>query len=159
MSLSNIDYKARAIKAGLNVHFVAEGSSDYTTRLETVVPANPTCNSYSVAKAFVVTAIGILYDKGLLTPDTRVCDLLSDKLPEGYDKKWERVTLHHVIRHYIGIGRDVADIDGEIGGTYPGPFLTSRGRYTDTMTVATIFCQEWLKGHRERIRQSFCVRF
>ena len=119
MSLSNIDYKARAIKAGLNVYFVAEGSSDYTTRLETVVPANPTCNSYSVAKAFVVTAIGILYDKGLLTPDTRVCDLLSDKLPKGYDKKWERVTLHHVIRHYIGIGRDVADIDGEIGGTYP----------------------------------------
>ena len=31
--------------------------------------SNPCQDSYSVAKAFTVTAIGILYDKGLLTLD------------------------------------------------------------------------------------------
>ena len=60
-------YKQNAIERKLNIYFLCEADKEYNIIKETVVPANPTCNCYSVAKAFVVTAIGILYDKGLLS--------------------------------------------------------------------------------------------
>ena len=53
---------------------------------EVIVPANPTCNGYSVAKAFTVTAIGMLYDKGLVTPKTLVVDILKKYIPNAIDK-------------------------------------------------------------------------
>ena len=119
MSLSIIDYASRVRNAGLNVYFIAEGDCNYNTRCEKAVPANPTCDSYSVAKAFTVTALGLLYDRGLLTPETRVFDVLPDKFPEGFDPAWRDVTLHHVMLHQIGIDRDCIDIDNETGETYP----------------------------------------
>jgi len=119
MSLSDIDYASRVNQAGLNVYFVAEGSQSGHIRCTRAVPANPTCNCYSVAKAFVVTAVGILFDRGLLTPDTKVYDVLADKFPEGFDPRWKEITLHHVMLHHIGIDRDCIDIDNETGETYP----------------------------------------
>ena len=97
MSLSTIDYVDRARRAGLNVYFISEGSRGGHIRTEQVVPANPTCDCYSVAKAFTVTALGMLVDRGLLTPETRVYDVLADKFPEGFDPRWKEVTLHHVM--------------------------------------------------------------
>jgi CubicO group peptidase (beta-lactamase class C family) len=119
MSLSYIDYAERVRSAGLNVYFVAEGSKAGHTRSVSIVPANPTCNCYSVAKAFVVTAIGVLYDKGMLTPETKVYDVLADLFPQDADPRWREVTLHHVMLHRIGIDRDCIDIDNETGETYP----------------------------------------
>ena len=75
MALTKIRYNSRALESGLNVYFIAEGDRDYNIRLEHHVPANPCCNCYSVAKAFTVTAVGMLYDKGLLTPEMRVADI------------------------------------------------------------------------------------
>ena len=66
----------------LNSYLICEADSNYNIRNEVFVPANPTCNCYSVAKAFTVTAIGILYDKGLLTPETLVVDILRKYLPK-----------------------------------------------------------------------------
>lgn len=117
--LTNIDYAKRAHDAGLNVYFIAEGSQEGSIRVQSVVPANPTCNSYSVAKAFVVTAFGILYDKGVLTPEMKVFDIIGDLFPEGFDPKWKNVTLHNVLLHKIGIDRDYIDIDNENGDSYP----------------------------------------
>ena len=119
MSLSTIDYADRVRSAGLNVYFVAEGAKNGHIRLERAVPANPTCNCYSIAKAFTVTAVGMLFDRGLITPETKVYDILSDKFPEGFDPRWKDVALHHVMLHQIGIDRDCADIDNETGETYP----------------------------------------
>ena len=62
-------YKQRALEKKLNIYFICEGDKDYNIVKETVVPGNPTCNCYSVAKAFTVTAIGLLYDKGLISTD------------------------------------------------------------------------------------------
>jgi CubicO group peptidase (beta-lactamase class C family) len=117
--LTGIDYAARAKEAGLNVYFVAEGDRDGAIRSQVVTPANPTCNCYSVAKAFVVTAFGILYDRGLLFPDMKVFDILGDLFPEGFDRAWKSVTLHNVLLHRIGIEHDCTDIDNETGESYP----------------------------------------
>ncbi len=119
MSLSNIDYAARARNAGLNTYFIAEGDSDYNIRMQSVVPANPTCNCYSVAKSFTVLAVGLLFDRGLITPDTKVIDILGDMFPENYDTNWNIVTLHHALTHRIGLTEDCIDIDNESGETYP----------------------------------------
>lgn len=119
MALTKIDYDVRARSAGLNLYFVAEGDREYNVRTQCVVPANPCCNCYSIAKAFTVTAIGMLYDRGLLTPDTRLADVLGDKFPQNIDAKWNNVTLHHLMTHHVGFGEGLLDIDAEDASKYP----------------------------------------
>ena len=65
-------------------------------------PANPTFNCYSVAKAFSVTAIGLLYDKGLVKPNTLLVDILRKYYPSDIDTKWTKVTIHDVLLHKVG---------------------------------------------------------
>ena len=85
--LTDIDYAKRAKDASLNVYFIAEGTREGESRCQTVTPANPCCNSYSVAKAFSVTALGLAVDRGLVTPETRVYDILPDLFPSDFDPK------------------------------------------------------------------------
>ena len=68
--------KEITVENNLNTYFICEADSKYNIKKEVINPANPTCNCYSVAKAFTVTAIGMLYDKGLVTPETLVVDIL-----------------------------------------------------------------------------------
>lgn len=119
MALTKIDYDVRARSAGLNIYFVAEGDREYNIRTQTVVPANPCCNCYSIAKAFTITAIGILYGRRLLSPDTRLSDVLGDKFPKNIDEKWNDVTLHHLMTHHVGFGEGLLDIDAEDASKYP----------------------------------------
>lgn len=115
--LTNISYTARARNAGLNVYFIAEADRKGRIRLEENISANPCCNCYSVAKAFTVTAVGMLYDKGLLTPETRVAEVLS--IPETADEKWHRVTVDHLLRHTAGFGTaGLLDIDCDDASAY-----------------------------------------
>lgn len=65
-------YKQIVVDNKLNTYFISIGDKEYNIKKEVIVPANPNCNCYSVAKAFTVTAIGMLYDKGLVTPETLV---------------------------------------------------------------------------------------
>ena len=73
------EIKEKLLEQNLNTYFVSCIDKDYNIETVSVVPANPCCNGYSVAKAFTVTAIGLLYDKGLLTPDSLLTDILSRK--------------------------------------------------------------------------------
>ena len=41
---------------------------------------NPCQNTYSVAKAFAMTGIGLLYDRGLCRPEERICDILAEEI-------------------------------------------------------------------------------
>ena len=52
-----IKYKQIALDKKLNTYFISVGDTNYNIEIEEIVPANPTCNCYSVAKAFTVTAI------------------------------------------------------------------------------------------------------
>lgn len=119
MALTNIDYDVRAREAGLNVYFIAEGDSEGNIRKQTCVPANPCCNGYSMAKAFTVTAIGMMYDRGLLTPETRVADILGEYIPSDADPKWQKVTLHNLMLHYVGYDQsNLLDIDAQDATQY-----------------------------------------
>lgn len=75
-------------------------------------PANPCQNVYSVAKSFTMTAIGLLYDRGLVRPEDKVCDILSDELPEeGMDPRWHDVTIDMALTHRLGLPGGFLDID------------------------------------------------
>lgn len=112
------DYAARIQKRGLNTYFVAQADREYHVRLQTVIPANPCCNCYSIAKAFIVTAIGILVDKKLLTPQTRALDVLGSFAPSGMDPKWKDVTVHDLLLHRVGFDRGLLDIDVDDASQY-----------------------------------------
>lgn len=115
----NKKYKNILLENKLNAYFICEADSNYNIRKEVIVPANPTCNCYSVAKAFTVTAIGMLYDKGLLTPETLVVDILRKYLPKDIDEKWFKVTIHDVLLHKVGFGSGLLDIDCDDASLYP----------------------------------------
>lgn len=118
--MPTIDYAALAREYDLHIHFVCEGDREYRIRKHELAPANPCCNCYSVAKAFTVLAVGILSDRGLLTPQTRVADVLADKLPENADPRWKEVSVHHLLQHTAGFGSGLLDIDAEDASGWPG---------------------------------------
>ncbi len=68
-------------------------------------------NSYSVTKAFIATAAGMLWERGKLDLDEPVTDILKGYAPA--DEKWRRVTTRHALGHVMGIGRGYLDIDVE----------------------------------------------
>lgn len=112
-------YKQKALEQKLNIYFICEGDDEYNINKTVVVPANPTCNCYSVAKSFTVTAIGILYDKGLVCPDTLLVDILGKYYPCNIDEKWNKVKIHDVLLHKVGFGEGLLDIDCDDASTYP----------------------------------------
>ena len=117
-TMKKLDYSELASSLGLNIYFVCEGNRDYVIRKETITPANPNCNCYSIAKAFTVTAVGILWDQGLLSLETRVVDVLADKLPENMHPNWNEVTVHDLLLHQVGFSRGLLDIDAEDASLY-----------------------------------------
>lgn len=75
--------------------------------------ANDTNNVFSVSKVFTVTAIGFLVDDGLLSLDEKFSDIFAAEMPDGYDKKWDSVTVDNVIKHKVGFNEGFLDIDVE----------------------------------------------
>lgn len=121
--LTDTDYAARARAAGYRTYFVAEGDREGNARVQTLVPANPCCNCYSVAKAFTVTAFGMLTDRGLLRPEDKLADVLAPLFPDGCDRRWYDVTLDQLLLHRAGIGIKL-DIDAQDARTFPPDYLT-----------------------------------
>ena len=99
-------------KHGICLLSVAEynkGETEYSC----VLPFDNCHNCYSVAKAFTVTAIGMLCDEGKLTINQRVVDLLGHYLPKDYDPLWEKVRVADLLAHKFGISEGFLDIDAE----------------------------------------------
>lgn len=74
-------------------------------------PENPCQNCYSVAKSFTMTAIGLLFDKGLVRPEDKVCDIMKEEFPEGADERWKKVTVDMCLTHRPGLPGGFLDID------------------------------------------------
>ncbi len=74
---------------------------------------NPLNNSYSVTKSYTATAIGMLWEKGLLSLDEPIVDILKGEGIRYQDKNWEKVTVRHALSHKMGIARGYLDIDVE----------------------------------------------
>lgn len=108
----NIDVSVQnALDKKLNVYFIATGDKNMNIVKRDVVPANPGCDCYSVAKAYTALGVGICYDRGLISPDTKITDILHEYLPCNIDKKWNKVTVDHLLRHRSGIKNCLLDID------------------------------------------------
>ena len=82
-------------------------------------PADSATNSYSVAKAFAMTAIGMLWDQGRIRVEDKVYDIFAEEFPKEFDPKWKDVTVEHVLMHRAGFGRGFLDIDVEDISEYP----------------------------------------
>ncbi len=90
------------------------------SRTVKIVPASNCHNCYSVAKVFVVTAIGILEDRGLLSTEEKIYPLFREKFRPGFDPKWQNVTIEHLLRHMAGFDRrGFLDIDSDNVREYP----------------------------------------
>ena len=73
-------------------------------------------NSYSVSKVFCVTAIGMLYDEGKITPYDKIGDIFKDEIKAyGIDEnRWKNITVHDVLRHEVGFKQGgLLDIDAD----------------------------------------------
>ncbi len=92
---------------------------DGVSRMVKIVPASNCHDSYSVAKAFTTTAIGILEDRGLLTTDDKVYPIFQDKFQAGYDPKWQDVTIDNLLTHTPGFVNFPLDIDWQDVRAYP----------------------------------------
>lgn len=77
----------------------------------TITRTNPCQNSYSVAKAFCVHAVGILYDRGVIDLKEKITDILKDDIYYSYDERWDNVTVHDAMSHKIGLKEGFLDID------------------------------------------------
>ena len=76
-----------------------------------IVPANPCQDIYSISKAFVVTAIGMMSDRGLLRTDDRITDILSGFVPSDIDPRWHNITVDDALKHRMGHPGGFLDID------------------------------------------------
>lgn len=97
-------------KDGIEIYRITEikGGVDTTAELKY---ANPCQNIYSVSKVFTTTAVMMLWDRGLMSLDEKVCDVFKDELPEGIDPAWYCVTVDQLLTHRAGFAWGQLDID------------------------------------------------
>ena len=58
-----------------------------------------------------ITAVGFLYDRGLLSLEEKLTDILCDELPEKYNKIWDSITLDMLLTHRVPLFEGFLDID------------------------------------------------
>lgn len=114
-------------KNGYNIFTVAEIKDGGDAECVRLIETNLCQNSYSVAKAFVVTAIGLLCDRGLLSTDELVTDILADEITDmtrsEMDARWNSVTVDMSLRHQLGLPKNFLDIDLDDMYTYGADYL------------------------------------
>lgn len=98
-------------KTNCNVYRISLMGDGMGQETEIIVPSNPCQDIYSVSKAFVVTAIGMMSDRGLLRTDDRITDILSDFVPAGIDSRWHDITVDDALKHRMGHPGGFLDID------------------------------------------------
>ena len=77
-------------------------------------PVNRCNNIYSLAKVFVITALGLLWDEGKLNLDRMIALYFKEEFQRYHpDIAWRMVTVEQVMRHSIGFENDFLDIDCE----------------------------------------------
>ena len=97
------------------------GDGDPVTR--EFVRCNPCQDSYSCAKMFTLTALGMLWDEGKLDLQEKLVDILKPYLPGNVAPGWENVTVDMAIRHHMGLPGGYLDIDCQNLVDYGSDFL------------------------------------
>ena len=130
-------------ETGANVFRVAELIGDGEPEVLEFQKNNPCQDLYSVAKAYVVTAVGMLYDMGKIQPEEIITDVLGDLCPENTHPFWHETTIDMLLTHRVRLPGGFLDIDSldanEFGEDYLAYTLTypllpgdgKEGCYTD----------------------------
>lgn len=103
---------------------MAEGDGDPLT--ECITPANPCQDSYSVAKAFTTTAIGMLWDEEKLHTEDKIHALLPEAFAawkDEIDPRWYDTTVDMALTHHLGLPGGFLDIDGFDATTFGRDYL------------------------------------
>lgn len=118
-----LDYLTKEIKKrGDNYFSLAEIIGDGDPETVTLKQNNPCQDIYSVAKVFVVTAIGMCVDRGLLEVTDRVVDALGNECPKTYHPYWSEITIHDLLLHKIDLSHSL-DIDCFDANTFTDDYL------------------------------------
>ncbi len=143
MSLFLHDFSAWLDQRPNHVHRIAEIHQGEDIAVMERLPATPCQNLYSVAKAYTVTAIGLLWDRGLLSLEETIPQALGRLCPLTYNPLWDKCTVHQLLKHHVGLPQGCLDIDclvaAQFGRDYLAyamnhPLLPDHGtvrRYTD----------------------------
>ena len=107
--LETLSEEAR--RTNQNLYHIAVTDRDFVTEETEILPSNPCNDWYSVAKAFTATAVGLLYDRGLLSLEDKVTDILKGEAAPAEDERWNRLTLRHALTHRCGLPGGYLDID------------------------------------------------
>ena len=115
---------------GANIFYIgAVENGGYEAERIAVYETNNCSDVYSVAKAFTVTGVGLMVDRGLLSVNEKVCDILGGLCPAGMDERWRGVTVDMVLRHRTGLSKNFLDIDSKdplmFGDDYLSYMLTA----------------------------------
>ncbi|MBQ8814006.1 MAG: beta-lactamase family protein [Lachnospiraceae bacterium] len=89
-----------------------DGDTGETEQIE-LRKMNACMNSYSVAKAYTMTAIGMLVDDKLLSLDEKITDILAGDYTDIADDRWHQVTVDMALTHRIGLPKNFLDIDAK----------------------------------------------
>lgn len=108
----------KALESNLKLYSIAQADENGVTEIR-LHPADACTNSYSVAKAFIMTAIGLLYDENKISPEDKVLRYLSSQCPLSARAAWREVTVEHLLTHKVGFDRGFLDIDVENRNEYP----------------------------------------
>ena len=102
---------------GLNLYDFALYTPEAGVRAHRFQPCSNCQNSYSVAKLFVVTALGMLWDAGKLRMDDPLSRYVD--IPQGASPRWMEATVEHAVTHTLGFDEGFLDIDTEDTTAYP----------------------------------------
>lgn len=100
-------------KHNINVYRATAITDDGKTETVTFQECNPCQNSYSVSKFFTLTAIGLLWDEGLIKTDEKLTDIFGSLCPSDMPSAWKEKTVEMAILHHCGLPTGYLDIDAQ----------------------------------------------
>ena len=99
---------------------------------------------YSLSKSFTSTAVGICVDEGLLSPQTKMCELFADKMPQEMTDALKSLTLHDLLSMQSGHTACVLDkirwADDTVKAFFEQPTTYTPGTTFAYSTAATCMC-------------------
>lgn len=115
LSFDSIVRAAAVLNA--NLYDLALYTPEEGIRLHRFQPCGRCYDSYSVAKAFIMTAVGMLWDEGRVAMTAPVSRYLP--LPPDAELGWNLVTVDHALTHRMGIDASFLDTDTDDVNAYP----------------------------------------
>ncbi len=110
-------------RTGANVFRVGVLRGDGEPQLLHFTETNPCQDVYSVAKAFTVTAVGLLVDRGLLSVEETITDVLAEELPADCAPLWYKTTVDMLLRHQVALPVGFLDIDSHDAAAFGEDYL------------------------------------